>query len=209
MSQAASPTTPAPERADDLHVVLFGLPAAGKTSLLGALAQAAQVQEHLLHGQLTDRSHGLAELRQRTYDEPARRTAEEVAPYPVEFVSFDPDGPGPDKPVGAVLIDCDGRVANDLLVRRETLEQDSPEGTLAREVADADALVLVIDASAPPEQVEADFTEFDQFLHRVLANRIGGRKHRQLPTLFPGLHQFQQTHGSGAMEEKVFIHDKE
>src|SRR5919108_1172472 len=174
MSQAASPTAPAPERADDLHLVLFGMPGAGKTSLLGALAQAAQVQEHLLHGRLNDRSHGLAELRQRTYDEPARRTAEEVVPYPVEFVSFDPDGKGPQKPVGAVLIDCDGRAANDLLVRRETLEEDSPEGTLAHEVADADALVLVIDASAPPEQVEADFTEFDKFLRRLEQSR--GRK---------------------------------
>ncbi len=73
--------------------------------------------------------------------------------------------------VGAVVIDCDGRVANDLLVRRQALAEDSPEGTLAHEVVEADTLVLVIDASAPPAQVEADFAEFDRFLRQMEISR--------------------------------------
>jgi hypothetical protein len=159
-------------RPDDLSIVLFGLPAAGKSSLLGALAQAAQAQEHLLNGRLTDVSHGLDELRHRVYDESPRRTAEEVVPYPVDFEPFSPDNKGgAGRHVGAIVIDCDGRVANDLLVRRQALPEDSPEGTLAHEVIAADTLVLVIDSAAPAAQVEADFAAFDRFLRQLETSR--------------------------------------
>jgi hypothetical protein len=166
---------PTADRPEDLHIVLFGLPAAGKSSLLGALSQAAQAQEHLLNGRLLDPTHGLEELRHRLYDEQARRTAEEVVPYPIDFEPFPQNGrPGADgdkEHLRAVVIDCDGRVANDLLVRRQDLSEDSPEGTLAHEVVEADTLVLVIDASAPPSQVEADFAEFDRFLRQMERGR--------------------------------------
>src|SRR5579885_1372517 len=92
MTEASNPTSAASVRADDLSIVLFGLPGAGKSSLLGALAQAAQAQEHLLNGRLIDVSHGLDELRRRLYEESARRTAEEVVPYPVDFEPFNADG---------------------------------------------------------------------------------------------------------------------
>lgn len=174
MPDPSPPNAPAAPPADPLRIVLFGLPGAGKSSLLGALAQAAQAQEHLLNGRLTDLSHGLAELRQRLYDEQARRTAEEVVPYPVDFEPFRPADKGSAEHLGAVVIDCDGRVANDLLVRRQDIPEDSPEGTLAHEVIEADTLVLVIDASAPPEQVDADFAEFDRFL-RQMENSRGRR----------------------------------
>jgi hypothetical protein len=168
---ADAPPAPA-ERPDDLHIVLFGMPAAGKSSLLGALAEAARAQEHLLNGRLNDRTHGLDELRHRLYDESPRRTADEVVPYPIDFEPYTRDGHAPAADhLGAVMIDCDGRVANDLLVRRRALDEDSPEGTLAREVLDADTLVLVLDAAAPPAQVEADFLEFDRFLRQMQATR--------------------------------------
>jgi hypothetical protein len=94
-------------------------------------------------------------------------------PYPVDFEPFRATGSDSKTPqhVGAVFIDCDGRVANDLLVRRQAIPEDSPEGTLAREVNDADTLVLVIDASAPPTQVESDFAEFDRFLRQMEISR--------------------------------------
>ena len=73
------PRTPPPAPGDDaLRIVLFGMPDAGKTSLLGGLAQAAQTQEHLLNGHLADPTHGLAELQHRVYDEGPRETLEEV-----------------------------------------------------------------------------------------------------------------------------------
>ncbi|HEY7309586.1 MAG TPA: hypothetical protein VH643_09545 [Gemmataceae bacterium] len=173
MTEASTSTAASSVRADDLSIVLFGMPAAGKSSLLGALAQAAQGQEHLLNGRLTDVSHGLDELRRRVYEESPRRTAEEVVPYPLDFEPFGQDGAKPDaaRHVGAVVIDCDGRVANDLLVRRQALPEDSPEGTLAHEVVEADTLVLVIDASAPPAQIETDFDEFDRFLRQLEVSR--------------------------------------
>jgi hypothetical protein len=174
MPDTPTPTAPPALRRDALRVVLFGMPAAGKSSLLGALAEAARAQEHVLHGRLADLSHGLAELRQRLYDETPRRTVEEIVPYPVAFEPFadERDGGGPR--AEALLIDCDGRVANDLLVRRKSLDDHSPEGTLAYEVLQADALVLVIDASAPPAQVDADFVEFGRFL-RLLETGRGQR----------------------------------
>jgi hypothetical protein len=173
---AESPAQPTSVVTDQtaLRIVLFGMPAAGKTSLLGALAQAGQTQEHLLHGRLADPTHGLSELQHRLYDEESRRTAEEVVPYAVDFEPFAENGLARHEHQGAVLIDCDGRVANDLLLRRRTLPQDSPEGTLAREVLAADTLVLVIDASAPAGQLDADFGEFVRFL-RLLEGSRGER----------------------------------
>src|SRR6516225_2596765 len=120
-----TPTAPPTVSRDALRIVLFGMPAAGKSSLLGALGEAAQAQEHLLHGRLADLSHGIAELRQRLYDEIPRRTVEEIVPYPVAFEPFADERDG--GRAEALLIDCDGRVANDLLVRRKSLEAHGPE----------------------------------------------------------------------------------
>jgi hypothetical protein len=146
--------------------VLFGPPAAGKSSLAGALAQSGQTQESLLNGRLTDLSGGLTELRDQLYDGRGRVTAEEVSPYPLDYEPFADDGQAlaAHEHVRAIVIDCDGRVANDLLARQETLDEHSPEGTLAREVLRADTLLLVVDASGTLPQVDAELAEFDRFL---------------------------------------------
>src|SRR5262245_36843560 len=175
---AAGTTTPSPPTTggNALRIVLFGMPAAGKTSLLGALAQSAQTQEHLLHGHLTEQAQGLAELRQRLYEESPRRTVDEVVPYAVDFEPFSPEGKETTTHdhLQVVLIDCDGRVANDLLTRRRMLAEDSPEGTLARETLDADTLILAIDAAATHAQIDTDFVEFGRFL-RLLERGRGQR----------------------------------
>jgi hypothetical protein len=159
----AAASSPPP---DALRLVLFGPPAAGKSSLLGALAQSARTQESLLNGRLADRSGGLAELRDQLYDGRGRVTAEEVSPYPLDYEPFAEDGRAlaAHEHLGAVVLDCDGRVANDLLARHEALDEHSPEGTLAREVLRADTLLLVVDASGTLPQVDAEFAEFDRFL---------------------------------------------
>jgi hypothetical protein len=160
-------------RAEALSIVLFGLPAAGKSSLLGALAQAAQTQEHLLNGRLSDVSHGLDQLRRHLDRENTHPTTDEVVLYPVDFEPFRADGPNSKTPphVWAVFIDCAGCVANNLLVRRQAVAEDGPAGALAHEINNADALVLVIDASAPPAQVEANFAEFERFLQEMESQR--------------------------------------
>jgi hypothetical protein len=162
----ATQTQPAPVKAIGLRIVLFGMPAAGKSSLLGALAQAAEIQQHILHGRITDSTHGLEELQHRLYAERPQRTADEIVEYPIRFEPFAVESlnGSTTERLDATLIDCDGRVANDLLVRKEALREDSPEGTLAREVLDAETLLLVVDASAPAAQVEDDFNEFGRFL---------------------------------------------
>src|SRR6266436_4071766 len=108
MSQpSASPSTRSDIGRTALRIVLFGMPDAGKSSLLGALLQAGQTQEHLLNGHLTDLSSGLTELQHRLYEGTARETLEEVVPYPVAFKSF---GQSPtaesDGQIQALLVDC-------------------------------------------------------------------------------------------------------
>src|SRR5207249_666975 len=157
-----------------LRIVLFGMPDAGKTSLLGGLAQSAQTQEHLLNGHLADPANRLAELQHRVYDESPRETLEEVVPYPVTFEPFTASkAAAPTERQGAVLVDCDGRVANELLSRRRSLETDD-ENTLAGQILEADALVLVVDGSAGAAQIDADFGEFRKFL-RLLEESRGRR----------------------------------
>lgn len=169
---SAAPTHPR-IKPDALRIVLFGMPDAGKTSLLGALAQAAMTQERVLQGKLIDRSEGLSLLRKQVYEERARETLEEIVPYPVTL-----------EPVGqarleAVLYDCDGRVANELLSKRKTLQTDTRKNSLSQAVLAADALILVVDASAPQEQIDNDFREFVQFVrylnsYRAERHEVGG-----------------------------------
>jgi hypothetical protein len=158
----AAPTTGAAA----LRIVLFGMTDAGKSSLLGALAQAAQTQEQAFNGRLTDRSQGLAELQQRLYEERPRETLEEVVPYPVAVESFGPGGTRVARE--AILYDCDGRVANDLLSRHDNFNTD---GALARAILQADTLVLVVDAAAGSAVLDRDFAQFGDFLHLLEQNR--------------------------------------
>jgi hypothetical protein len=152
-----------------VRLVLFGMPDAGKSSLLGALKQASQTQEALLNGHLIDRSQGLADLQRRLYEDQPRETLEEIVPYPVSLEPLTPPGrPTPGSALEAVLVDCDGRVANQLLSRRGPLEED---GNLARAILDADTLVFLVDASASPAQLERDFGQFARFLDLLQKSR--------------------------------------
>ena len=163
------PVRPAPIDPSASRLVLFGMPDAGKSSLLGALREAAQTQERILHGHLADLSNGLAELQRRLYEDRQRETQEEIVPYPVRFSPFGE----PSRP--AVLIDCDGRAANDLLRQKRSIAAENRVGSLAGAVLSADALILAIDASAPHSQIDDDFREFLRFLRFLEQYR--GRQH--------------------------------
>ena len=157
MPDPAVPTADAP---DALRLVLFGPSGAGKSSLLGALSQAAEVQPLLFNGRLADPSSNLLELRARIYDYGPPAHQVEVAPYTFEYA---PDGGARRR---AVVNDSDGRAADVLI--------DDPASRaepFAHEMLGADALVLTVDASAPPDQLEADFADFDRCLRRMEQRR--------------------------------------
>src|SRR6516165_1486952 len=67
------------------RILLFGMPHAGKTSLLGALGRAAEIQEQLLNGRLTGFSSELPELAKRLYTEGLQPATEEIVSYSVRF----------------------------------------------------------------------------------------------------------------------------
>ncbi len=170
---ALSPLPPPPSPVDTgaLRLVLFGMPDAGKSSLLGALAQAAETQARALRGHLNDPAHGLEELRKKLYEDRQTETQQEIVPYSVRFSPYGQPS------VPAVLYDCDGRAANELLTQKRAMEDR--EGTLAGAVLNADGLILVVDASAPHAQIEDDFREFLRFLrffegHRSKEQAVGG-----------------------------------
>jgi hypothetical protein len=180
MAQAqASPSTQATPAAPGrpLRVVLFGVPDAGKSSLLGALAQAARTQEHILNGRLIDKSQRLLELQRRLYEDRPRETLEEVTAYDVVLQPLDAKpGEAAAGAVSATLIDCDGRVANELLQQEDLNGAGRP---LARAILDADTLVLAVDAATDPVTLKHAFGQFAQFLqaleeHRGERIEVGG-----------------------------------
>jgi hypothetical protein len=150
-----------------LRIVLFGLPDAGKSTLLAALAQVQHAQPSLLQGELSDDSGGLARQRQLFYDELPRPTEQETVGYPVHFR---PPGRRA-TPYEALLVDSDGRVVEHMLGQEPPAAEDSPPGTLPHAVLDADALVLALDASSPPEESEQVFSDFADFLRRFERDR--------------------------------------
>ena len=104
----------------------------------------------------------MSELQHRIYDGKARETLEEIVPYPVSYEPFRGQKPDPAQRLDAVLYDCDGRVANEILTRQQ--EVGDAAGKLSETILRADALILVVDAAASPEQIAADFGEFVRFL---------------------------------------------
>jgi GTPase SAR1 family protein len=179
----ASPThTMTPEQAaaagggsEAVRVVLFGMPNAGKTSLLAALTQATQTQEGSLGAHVTDIPDSLKEIRRQVYEEHARQTLDEIVPYPVKV------DPAWGEDFRAILYDCDGRVANELLTRQKFLDRGEKVGKLAQAILDADALILVVDASADADQMHSDFREFRRFLRLLKAQRTRGREVGGMP----------------------------
>ena len=78
---------------------------------------------------------------------------------------------------GVRLLDADGQAAGKLMAG------DDPGGGLSAEVLAADALVLVVDAAAPPEAIDQTFSGFATFLHRLEDGRAFGRQVGGLPVV--------------------------
>ncbi|HVS37625.1 MAG TPA: GTPase domain-containing protein [Gemmataceae bacterium] len=152
---------PVPE---PLRLVLFGPPGAGKSSLLGALVQAGAAQPQLLNGRIAEPSPELQELHRQVYAQGPPPAAQEIVPFTFRF---EPERK--EHATAAVVFDCDGRAAHALVHDPQT-----PDSPLAREISQADAVVLAVDASAAPEELDAVFGAFDGFLRRM-EHRRGDR----------------------------------
>jgi len=157
--------------AEALRIVLFGLPLAGKSSLLGALAESGRTQEKMLEGALVDRSQGLDLLSRQLYDGQLLERPEEVTPYPVTFQPFPAAEDNLTEPkISAVLFASDGAAATELLNRR-VLQASSPN--LTRALLEADALVLVVDSvgDGNNESSDRNFGTFLRFLRLLRRDR--------------------------------------
>lgn len=154
---------------EEVRLVLFGAPSAGKSSLLGALAQAAQGQEQVLKGKLSDRSQKLAHLHQAHSHNRVQPTTEEVVSYPVALepeAATSRDRQGTSE---AVLIDCSGKSAQEILTGKRPWPKQG--GNLAGAVRSADTLILVVDAGADQAQLQKDFGHLANFVRAFEQNR--------------------------------------
>lgn len=155
------PETSAPK---NLRIVLFGMPDAGKSSLLGAFVQAAQLQPQILGAQLADPEGKLTELKKQVYEGKAPPTRDEMVSYPATLQPPLGDGPA----FQATFLDCDGRLAQEYLGQKRSLDERSP---LAQAMRQADALVLVVAPSADTAALDQTFVQFGQFLHQMEEQR--------------------------------------
>src|SRR5262245_37506172 len=91
-----------------LRIVLFGMPGAGKTSLIGALAQASETQANLLGGKLDDASdQALDEVQKQTYENKLQPNAAELEGHSISFQ------PAADGALQATMIDASGLASQD------------------------------------------------------------------------------------------------
>jgi hypothetical protein len=154
--------------ASALRVVLFGLPSAGKSALLGALTQAARVQETLLNGRLVTSPEALAELHTSFANDHLRPTSDDVTAYPL---TLEPLSGG--KPLVADLVDVSGRKAAEMVSGARPV-RGWRSGALGKAIAAADALIVVTDASADIAHLQRDFGQLAAFL-RLLEQSRGKR----------------------------------
>jgi GTPase SAR1 family protein len=168
------------------RLLLFGSTGAGKSSLLGALAQAAETQKTILKGQLVEKTGELDKLQKKTYaGTPISTAADESYDSRIQtagldkiqkntkagtlastagvesyHIHIDPADQG-DSAVQATLLDCNGADALAMLNSANPFDDANP---VQKPLLDADAILLLVDASLPPKQLDEQFHQFGEWL---------------------------------------------
>lgn len=141
-----------------LRILMFGTTGSGKTSLLGALWQAAQSQEAVLGGKISNPTGGLEKLHEHVYSQQPYETDEDMTGYPVSLEPTKGDT------IDAVLIDTDGRIAEEHLSQKEALAGKSKG---AKAVNSADALIFLVDPTKGGAHFEKEFQQFCTFVENL------------------------------------------
>lgn len=164
---------------DPPRVVLFGRTGAGKSSLLGALVQAAKTQGDRLGAEIVDPSGTLEPLREQAYSEASLHPATaEVTAHALRLRPWHAGAKEPSEPGPVLVLDSAGPAAEALLKSPEALSSASP---LAKELNSADALLLAVPATADEAELAESFQEFQGFLDEVWDCREWDRSVGGLP----------------------------
>lgn len=165
----AAPAETGAASALPLRVVVLGMPGAGKSSLIGALSQVAATQEDRRHGHPTNDGHAVAELRCRSCPDSPPESLDEIVPCDSKLEACSKLGVSR---LQAVFVDCDGRAANAVLSRANSISVSENESRLAKTIVEAETLILVMDASE--QNLDSTASEFARFL-RLLQQGRGER----------------------------------
>lgn len=132
--------------ADLPRICVIGPAGAGKSSLLGAIARAAEVQEKALGARITDVTGSLRGLRDRVYRQAGGNSGQE------HRIRIEP-------------------IEGDTVVAARSWDLVLVEGEGAGQLGRADAVVFVLDVAADDEATDRQVTEFGMFLDRFRKER--------------------------------------
>ena len=159
------------------RVLLFGHPGSGKSSLLGALLQAADAQPATLGAEILDPPRTLELLRDHIYhDTDFRNTGTELLRYRLRLRPHSANADPGAVPPAVELLDCDGAAANALLRHPDPLTDRRVRGTVAAAVVAADLIALVVNAADDDDKLNRSFDDFVMFLERVHGRKAFGRE---------------------------------
>ncbi|MCS6865723.1 MAG: hypothetical protein RMJ56_01915 [Gemmataceae bacterium] len=177
------PSMPQPAEPSVPRVLLFGHRGAGKSALIGALLQAGETQSDRLQAELVSSSVDLPRIREAVYSDRPMTTppSGELVSYTIHLRPRRRDNSPRGEPLTILLHDCDGRAAEELLKHPEPITQRDATSPLAQAVIEADAIMLLVDASSTEAELQEAFDEFERFLKLVARTKTDAREVGGLP----------------------------